>query len=41
LKGDGTIDVPAFVFYLFDKVKEPYKELLVDCLHGSHPGEHF
>jgi ATP-dependent protease ClpP protease subunit len=32
LKGDGTIDVPAFVFYLFDKVKTPYKDLLVDCI---------
>ena len=35
LKGDGTIDVPAFVFYLFDKVKEPYKGLLVDCIHKT------
>jgi hypothetical protein len=32
LKGDGTIDVPAFVFYLFDKVKAPYKDMLVDCI---------
>ncbi len=35
LKGDGTIDVPAFVFYLFDKVKDPYKDLLVGCIHKT------
>jgi len=35
LKGDGTIDIPAFVFYLFDKVKDPYKDLLVDCIHKA------
>lgn len=35
LKGDGTIDVPAFVFYLFDKVKDPYKGLLVECIRKT------
>ena len=35
LKGDGTIDVPAFVYYLFNKVKGPYKDLLVDCIHKT------
>jgi ATP-dependent protease ClpP protease subunit len=35
LRGDGTIDVPAFVFYLLKKVKDPYKDLLVDCLHKT------
>lgn len=32
LLGDGTIDVPAYVFYLLDKVKEPYKKTLIDCI---------
>lgn len=32
LAGDGTIDVPAFVYFVLDKIQEPYKELLLDCL---------
>jgi ATP-dependent protease ClpP protease subunit len=36
LKGDGTIDVPAFVFYLFDKVKDPYKGLLVEVIRKTN-----
>lgn len=35
LKGDGTIDIPAFVFYLIDKVKGPYKNLLADCIQKT------
>jgi len=35
LLGDGTIDVPAFVFYLLEKVKEPYKNILIDCIHKT------
>ena len=35
LTGDGTIDVPAFVFYVFDKVRDPYKHLLMDCIHKT------
>jgi hypothetical protein len=35
LMGDGTIDVPAFAFYIFDRVKDPYKQLLVDCLNKT------
>jgi ATP-dependent protease ClpP protease subunit len=35
LLGDGTIDVPAFIFYLLEKVKEPYKNILIDCIHKT------
>lgn len=35
LLGDGTIDVPAFVFYLIDKVTEPCKKILIDCIHQT------
>jgi uncharacterized protein YpiB (UPF0302 family) len=35
LLGDGTIDVPAFAFYLSDKVCDPYKKVLIDCLHKT------
>lgn len=29
---DRSIDVPAFVYFVSDKVQEPYKELLLNCL---------
>ncbi len=32
LVAEGTIDVPAFVFYLIDKVKDPYKGMLMHCI---------
>jgi ATP-dependent protease ClpP protease subunit len=32
LAGDGTIDVPSFVYFIIDKVQEPHKELLLGCL---------
>jgi hypothetical protein len=35
LRGDGTIDVPAFVFLLFDRVKDRYKHLLMECIHKT------
>ena len=29
---EGAIDIPAFAYFVLDKVQEPHKKLLIDCL---------